>query len=40
MSNLPEARQMSHSINNVVGSFPSRLVYDERAVVWRRLWLS
>jgi hypothetical protein len=40
MSDLPEACQMAHRIDHVVRRFPSRLVDDERAVDWRRLWLS
>ncbi len=37
---LPEARQMTHRINNVVRRLSFRLIDDERAVVRRRLWLS
>jgi hypothetical protein len=40
MSDLPEARQVSHGIDNIVGRFTFRLVDDERAFKRRRLWLS
>jgi len=40
MSDLPEARQMPHGIDNVVGRLTFRLVYDKRSVDRRRLWLS
>jgi len=40
MSDLSEARQVSHGIDNIVGRFTLRLVYDKRSVDRRRLWLS
>src|SRR6266403_5121795 len=40
VSDLPEARQMAHRINDVVRRFSLRFIDDERAVVGRRLWLS
>jgi len=40
MSDLPEARQMPHGIDNVVGRLTFRLVYDKRSVDRRQLWLS
>jgi hypothetical protein len=40
MPDLPESREVTHGIHDVVGRFPFGFVNDERAVKGRWLWLA